>query len=191
MLRCHVSHPSAAYRRGLGSALADDVYDVLEDIEGHPADVVLLYVDGDAWDRVERLVSDEPVVVALLPDLDVGAYRQALALGVDGICDANLPPEMIARVVDAAVAGEVRMPAETARRLASGGGSEVRPRHLTEEERALLQQHADGASIAELARDQYLGERTVRRRLQNVCVKLGTRTRPEAIKRATQLGIIG
>jgi two-component system response regulator DesR len=131
------------------------------------------------------------VVVALVPDLVVGNYRRALAVGVDGVCDADLPPEMIARVVDAAVSGEVTLPAEMARRLAAGSSPEGRSPSLSADEQALLQGYADGTSIPDLAKKEFLGERTVRRRLQNICLKLGARSRSEAIKRATQLGIIG
>jgi DNA-binding NarL/FixJ family response regulator len=91
-------------------------------------------------------------------------------------------------VVRAAVAGEVVLPAEVARQLAG------RPRpadiELAGEEIAFLQRLSEGATVVQLAADFYLAERTVRRRLQNIYLRLGAAGRTEAVKRASQLGLV-
>jgi two-component system response regulator DesR len=189
-------HPSAAYRVGVQVALEASGYDVIDPptrSSGSEPHVTLVFVgEEEDWYDVDSAIENrETLVVALIAGLSIGRYRQALALGADGVCDADLSPELIAHVVDAAVAGEVVLPAAMARQLLSASSRREKPEALTEEEHNLLQRYADGASIGDLARDYYLGERTVRRRLQNACVKLGASSRAEAVKRATQLGLIG
>ncbi len=189
MLRCAVDHPSASFRHGVASALDPARFEVVEGEEAADADVVLMLMTSDDTSLTPE--ASGATVVALVEELAPHLYRRALALGADGVCHDQLPPDVIVDVVDAAVSGEVTLPAEVARRLAVAAPERSAPQLLTDEERGLLQRHADGASLTELARTEHLGERTVRRRFQNICLKLGADTRAEAIKRATQLGIIG
>ena len=61
---------------------------------------------------------------------------------------------------------------------------------LSSEERSLLQRISEGATVVQLADEFFLAERSVRRRLQNVYVRLGVTGRAEAVKLASQLGLV-
>lgn len=185
-----IAHPSPAYRRGLAAAFNGDEFRV-ED----PTDVgrwlqpgrMVVVADGSE----HAVLAARPrgaLVVVLLPDVDPDRYRRVLAAGADGVAHVDSQPVMIADIAQSAVAGEIVLPAEVARRLAG------RPRpttiDLSAEERRMLQRLSEGATIVQLAEEFYLAERSVRRRLQNIYVRLGASGRAEALKLVSQLGLV-
>ncbi len=187
-----VLHPSASFRRGVGGALAPNslVLDEPADLaEWLAADTRRVVVVGDGSE-----LSDIPAangnltVVALVPTLEVDAYRRALAGGAHGVAHVDADPDTIAHVIRGAVTGEVILPREIARGLA--GRPPPAELRLSVEERGLLQRLSDGATVGQLADEFYLAERSVRRRLQNIYVQLRATGRAEALKRAGQLGLI-
>lgn len=188
-----VLHPAASFRRGLADAFLDNSLVLTE----APADLPT-WLAGDTTrgvvvgDRTEASViatcGDSTVVIVLVSNLAVGAYRSALAAGADGVAHIDADPDTISLVVRAAITGEVVLPAEIARRLA--GKPQPSNLILTTEELAMLQRLSDGATVVQLAEEFYLAERSVRRRLQNVYVQLDVPGRAAALKRASQLGLV-
>ena len=187
-----ILHRSASFRHGLTAAIdgtvlaVEDVTDLDAWLEGPPPRVVVV---GNG-DEQTILTSRQPgtYVVVLLPTLDVVGYRQALAAGADGVAHVDGQPAIIADSIRAAVVGEVILPAEVARQLA-GKPRQQRP-NLSGEELSLLQRISEGATVVQLADEFYLAERSVRRRLQNIYVKLGAGGRAEAVKLAGQMGLV-
>jgi DNA-binding NarL/FixJ family response regulator len=182
-----IEHPSATFRTGLIGASGEGWKAATRD----DAEVILVSVhDEDAWTEIGVLVArDQLSVVAMIPGLDPAAFRRALSAGVEGVVDENAGPEIIIRAAEAARHGEVVVAAEMARQLASGLRRMPR-RALTQAEVDVMQGLADGKTLRYLAESLGWGERTVRRRLQNACLKLGVPTRSEAIKVAAASGII-
>lgn len=187
-----VLHPSASFRRGLGAALAGDSFalDAPENLSEWLADTgrrVVVVADGsEATVMVES--GSWTTTVVLVATLELDAYRRALAAGAHGVAHVDADPDTIAHVVRAAIAGEVVLPAEIARRLA--GRPQPKELQLTPEEVSLLQRLSDGATVVQLADDFFLAERSIRRRLQNIYIRLGVTGRAAAVKRASQLGLL-
>lgn len=187
-----VLHPSGSFRRGLAAALDTDVFELAEPAE--PAawlagDTRRVVVVADGTQKaVIASAGENTVVVVLVATLDVAAYRRALADRAAGVAHIDADPATIALVTQAAVTGEVILPTEVARRLAGRLPSEQL--QLSQEELNLLQRLSDGATVVELADEFFMGERTIRRRLQNVYLQLGASGRSDALKRAAQLGLI-
>lgn len=198
MIPIAIRHPSASYRVGLASCL-DDSFEVEEPSKlaawllGPAPRVVAIYLDTeDSWEGFRAAVGSPTVtVVALLPSLDPSIYSRVLATGASGVAQADLSPELVARTIEGALVGEVILPQECARYLA-GQMRDTYPGEgiLDSTEISIITGYASGQSVSELARQNYFGERTVRRKLQNICLKLGVRTRQEAITRALHLGLL-
>lgn len=187
-----ILHPSASFRRGLAGAIDSTVLGVEEVdhldewLRGDPPRLVVAG-NGDEAAILARRPSGTFVVV-LLPTLDLAGYRQALAAGADGVAHVDSEPATIADILEAALVGEIILPAEVARQLA-GKPRPVQP-NLSDEELSLLQRISEGATVVQLADEFYLAERSVRRRLQNIYVKLGAGGRAEAVKLAGQMGLV-
>lgn len=193
-------HASPAYRHGLATALRGldlepvEPDDVTAWAAGEGRRVVLWQVrDEVSWRRMRDVAAlPGTVVVALIPEIELGLYARALASGVDGVAHVDSPVELICSVTEAALQGEVTLPAEAARQLAACA-AEVEVAEvpaLTEQELGLLTKLSAGATVVELAREIFASERTVRRNLQNAYLKLGVTNRAQALTRAAQLGLI-
>lgn len=187
-----IVHPSASYRRGLAAALDPAEFSVTERAGSNPSEAngfatVVVVADGSELSVLSNREADATVVV-LMSDLNVDRYRRVLAAGADGVAHVDSQPSTIADIVKSAVSGEIVLPAEVARQLAG------RPRPatvaLTAEERRLLQRLSEGATVMQLADEFFMAERSVRRRLQNVYLRLGVGGRAEALKLASQLGFV-
>jgi DNA-binding NarL/FixJ family response regulator len=94
--------------------------------------------------------------------------------------DALLAPELTRSVVAAALADAAAVPLTPSPRLAS----------LTDREREVLDRMATGCSNAEIARDLYLGEATVKTHVSNVLAKLELRDRTAAVVFAYENGVV-
>lgn len=152
----------------------------------------LMLRDEESWSQLDQLTELADVtVVAITPELGVGQFARALAAGCDGVVHQDTSVEIIISVLEAALGGEVILPKEAARELASShlGARQPTP-NFTTEERNLLAGLARGQTIVELSRQLGWSERTLRRRLQNASIKLRVENRAQAIARATQLGLI-
>ncbi len=61
---------------------------------------------------------------------------------------------------------------------------------LTEDEVRVLALMAQGATVEEIAKAMFWGERTVRRKIDEIIVKLGTKNRTQAVAEAIKKGLI-
>ncbi len=161
----------------------------------HPAlgeaEVVLLDVmlDG-AGDFVASVLqfTDTPVVALAATD-----HGERLALLVDAgavaaLVREDLTPERLGLTLRAVAAGATTMLATYNGRLpatAVATGPELSVR-----EQRLLALVADGLATREIGEELHYSERTVKKVLGDVVVKLGARSRSQAIARAVRQGII-
>ena len=112
-----------------------------------------------------------------------GYLRRAMAANVAGFVLKETPASELASVVRRAHAGEqIIDPALAVSALREGADP------LTQRERDVLRAARDHATIAEVARQLYLSEVTVRNYLSTVIHKLGAKNRAEAIATAEQKG---
>ena len=154
-------------------------------------DVVLVLCDSDQrWAELVSEVEACYLVVAVLPAPLLDDYVRALALGASGVVPVDTSSLITATVVEAATHGEVLLPGQAAKAMALLAQRTKPPTDLDQAETELLRSIAGGTTIVELARQQFFSERTVRRHLQSLYLKLGVRNRAEAIAAASRIGLL-
>ncbi len=145
------------------------------------ADVALVYCESDDdWEVIESLAGVP--AVAVLPDFHYAGVIRAL---VAGFCPVHLrtSSEIIVESARAAACGEALLPMGLAQSLAAKVQATEPPAGMDPVETELVSALARNHGIARMARNLGYSDRTVRRRLQSLYVKLGVATRGDAIKR--------
>ncbi|GAA3451367.1 response regulator transcription factor [Dactylosporangium matsuzakiense] len=112
-----------------------------------------------------------------------GYLRRAMEAGASGFLVKDGPVESLANAVRRVLSGErVVDPDLAAAALAAG------PDPLTDRERDVLREAADGSTVADIAKRLHLSESTVRNYLSAAITKTGTRNRIEAVGVAQSRG---
>ncbi|RFA07463.1 DNA-binding response regulator [Subtercola boreus] len=129
----------------------------------------------------------------------------ALKAGASGFVLKNATPESIVEAVQVVARGEALLSTEVTRTVIEHlvGGTAAGPRSpgrppaevpqlhdLTEREREVLGLLAAGRSNAEIARELYLGEATVKTHVSKILSKLGLRDRIQAVVFGYENGIV-
>ena len=154
----------------------------------HQVDVALLDIEMPGMDGLAaagQLHQAQPdVKIVILTTFGrPGFLRRAMQSGVSAFIVKDSPPDRLATAVRKALAGErVIDPDLAAAALADG----LNP--LTPRERDVLEASADGGTIAQIARQLYLSEGTVRNYLSACIQKTGARNRAEALHIASERG---
>lgn len=131
----------------------------------------------DGWTRLKRNDDLNRVgYVAIIDQVDLETYRRAYHLGAAVVLD-DVDPDAAADIILARLAGEIRVPAGL---LSTLLGNDRRA--LSELERVVMSQLADGRTVAEVAEAQCYSDRHVRRILNTILAKAGTRNRQEAFE---------
>jgi DNA-binding NarL/FixJ family response regulator len=198
----------AGFRRLL--ELEPDVEVVGEAADGRAAvdivarlrpDVVLMDIRMPVMDGIEatrRVVAAGGSKVVILTTFDLDEYvYEALRAGATGFLLKDAPPEQMVAAVHAAAVGDAliapsvtrRLLAEFVRRPEPGDAAEQLA-VLTERERDVLLRLGRGLSNAEIARELYLGEATVKTHVGNLLAKLGLRDRVQAVVFAYERGLV-
>jgi len=193
----------AVFRQGLVSCL--DGFDGIGRVEAvgsiadawaHPAlgeaQVVLVdaALDG-AGDFVGSVLqfTDTRVVALASKDQVERLTRLVDAGAVAALVREDLTPERLGLSLRAVAAGATTMLA-TYRTELPGGGAVASGPELTSREQRVLALVADGLPTREIGEELHYSERTVKKVLGDVVVKLGARSRSQAIARAVRQGII-
>ncbi len=166
-------------------------------------DVVLMDVQMPVLDGIEatrRLVAEDLGKVVILTTFDRDDYLfDALAAGASGFLLKNAEPEQLVEAVRAIGHGHGLLAPEVTRRVIERMTGErdapARPEppelaRLTDREREVLVLMARGRSNAEIARDLFLGEATVKTHVSNCLAKLHLRDRVQAVVFAYEAGLI-
>ncbi|KTR11533.1 response regulator [Curtobacterium luteum] len=172
-------------------------------------DVQMPGVDGlEAARRIAAL--DDPPAVLVLTTFDHDdALFQALEAGASGFLlknaspeqlieavrtvaagDALLAPDVTRRVISRATAAPVQTPATPVDTTATAAAA-VADAGLTEREAEVLRLLARGLSNAEIARELFVGDATVKTHVSNVLQKLALRDRIQAVVWAFEHGVAG
>ncbi|WP_031466770.1 response regulator transcription factor [Sciscionella sediminilitoris] len=112
-----------------------------------------------------------------------GYLSRAMSAGAAGFVVKDSPPEQLIDAVRRVERGlRVVDPALAAESLATGTSP------LTERERDVLATARDGGTVADIAKELFLTEGTVRNHLSSAIGKTGARTRAEAVRLADENG---
>ena len=175
----------------VGSA-ADAVAGVVE----HEPDVVLMDYELPGPNGVEatrEILEQSPStrVVMLTSFTDDAILVAAIEAGATGFVTKHSSSDELTAAVRLAAAGELIVPRDLlARLLPRLKGRHRRGIEVSEREREILQLLAGGASNADVARALHLSPNTVRNHLARVYMRLGARSRLEAVAIAVREGII-
>lgn len=174
--------------------------EALVQAERHRPDVVLMdlrmpVMDGADATRLLVAREDPPQVLVLTTyDTDADIVR-AVEAGARGYLLKDADPVVLADAIRRAARGETVLAPPVAARLAdrlraapASGTGEVIP--LTTREREVLALVARGLSNAEIGRELFIGEATVKTHLIRIFQKLGVSDRTAAVTSAYQLGIL-
>lgn len=191
-----VHDPSPTFRRGLTGLLRDAGLHPVEPEDLHvwaasPSHrAVVMTIDGAApLETVSVLVRRRPnlVLVALLPALDGDAAATALRAGAASVAHRDEVTDRLVTIITHALAGDALLPVDLARLLAHTPPVEQADQiGLTPDEVGWLARLAKNQSVAKVAADAGMSERTMYRRLDQVFRRIGAHNRIEAVAWATR-----
>ena len=163
----------------------------------------------DGIEATRRVVAAHPEVkVVILTTFDRDDYLfDALEAGASGFLLKNADPDDLVDAVRAVAHGHALLAPEVTMRVISRmtggdtpaghpgeGGAEAGDRiplpSLTDREREVLTLLARGLSNAEIAREAYVSEATVKTHVSNVLAKLGVRDRVQAVVAAYEARLV-
>jgi DNA-binding NarL/FixJ family response regulator len=175
---------------------AVDGAELLAVVDREKPDVALVDVRMPRMDGLAaaaRLLTEHPdtKVVILTTFEDERYVEEALRLGVSGFVIKVSPPERLVAAVRTAAAGDSLIdPVITRRLVASFAARREAPTgSLTPREVEVLGHVARGMSNAEIARQLYVSETTVKTHVARLLGKLGLRDRVQAVVWAYEHGL--
>jgi DNA-binding NarL/FixJ family response regulator len=165
----------------------------------HPT-VVLMDVRMPELDGLEAtrriLAADETARILVLTTFDLDEYiYEALSAGASGFVLKDDPPEQLIAAVRTVAAGDALLsPAVTKRVIrqftrAPHAAPPKQLEELTERELGVFRLVARGLSNAEIGRELYISDTTVKTHITHILQKLGLRDRVQAVVLAYETGI--
>lgn len=152
-------------------------------------DLRMPVLDGAAATARIRALDGAPEVLVLTTyDTDADIVR-AVEAGARGYLLKDAPPEVLGDAIRRAARGETVLAAPVAARLAERLRAPVAP-ELTSREVDVLRLVARGLSNAEIGRELFIGEATVKTHLLRAFAKLGVTDRTAAVTAAYGKGLI-
>jgi DNA-binding NarL/FixJ family response regulator len=181
---------------------ASDGEEAVELVAAVSPEVVLMDLRMPGVDGVEatrRIRSDHPEtqVVVLTTYADDESIVGALRAGAIGYLTKDAGRDHIRRALEAAASGQAVLDPAVQTRLVdvatlpgAGAGSGPLPDGLTEREAEVLRLIAAGRSNAEIGRELFVSEATVKTHVNRIFAKTGSRDRPQAIAYAHRRGFV-
>src|ERR687892_1444579 len=192
---------SALERAGIDVVdVATNEHETLTAVSRHEPALVLMDLglpDANGFEVGQKLLARDPGVKVLIvtavtdPDL----VQDSIRAGFSGFVTKYTPMIQFVSSVRAALAGDVVLPRNLARRAVGVRSPEEedahkRAQHLTDREIEVLALLTEGASSEHIAARLHISLNTVRTHIQNILTKLQVRSRLEAAAFATRFGIV-
>lgn len=185
---------------------AADGADAVEEAQRLRPDVILMDVRMPQMDGIEatrQLLAanglESKVVMLTTFDMDEYVY-DALRAGASGFLLKDVPPEQLVAGIRAVAQGDALLAPSVTRRVieefvrrppSSAGALPEEVADLTARELEVLKLVAKGLSNAEIAKELFVSETTVKTHVAHVLTKLGVRDRVQAVVLAYECGLAG
>ena len=184
-------------------AEAGDGLEALELADRYTVDVALMDIrmpNLDGIDATRRLLERSPQTkVLMLTTFDLNEYvYEALRAGASGFLLKDAPPERLVEAIRIVATGDAllapaitrRVIEEYVRRPLARDGLPPEVEQLTAREVEVLRLVARGQSNAEIAKELFLGETTVKTHVARILQKLDLRDRVQAVVFAYESGLV-
>jgi DNA-binding NarL/FixJ family response regulator len=184
-------------------AEASDGLEAVEHAGLYTIDVALMDIRMPNLDGIEatrRIVERSPSThVLMLTTFDLDQYvYEALRAGASGFLLKDVPPEQLVSGIRVVAGGEAllapsitrRVIEEFSRRPPPSDGLPAQMAELTARELEVLRLLARGKSNAEIAKELFLGETTVKTHVARILQKLHLRDRVQAVVLAYESGLV-
>jgi DNA-binding NarL/FixJ family response regulator len=159
-------------------------------------DIRMPELDGlEASRRILAADPDARVLVLTTFDLDEYVY-EALRAGASGFVLKDDPPEQLIAAIRTVAAGDALLSPTVTKRVIEQFARVPRPApppeldDLSDRERDVFRLLARGLSNAEIGRELFIGETTVKTHVTHILAKLGLRDRVQAVVLAHQTGYV-
>ncbi len=171
-------------------AESDDPHELPALLTRQDCDVLLLGIRFGADGDIDVAVLSTSTKVLLMCDGgDLEDAVVAMRAGAQGAVFRHTTADALVEAISTVAAGQVSMPTEMQTRLAET--LQVDPqRRLTGREREVVRHVARGLRNAEVARELFITEQTVKTHLGNIFRKTGVRDRVELALYAVRLGLV-
>ena len=152
----------------------------------------------DGLEATRRILAADPgarILVLTTFDLDEYIY-EALKAGASGFVLKDDPPEQLIAAVRTVAAGEALLSPAVTKRVIEQFTRNARPApprevdELTAREREILRLIAGGLSNAEIGRELYISDTTVKTHITHILQKLELRDRVQVVVLAYQSGLV-
>ncbi len=153
-------------------------------------DLVMPVMDGVKATRAIRRGLPDTQVVALTSVLEDASVTGAVRAGAIGYLLKNTGGDELCRAIKAAAEGQVQLAPEAAARLMREVSAPENPEALTERETDVLKLVARGMANKQIARNLFIGEKTVKTHVSNILLKLGVNSRTQAALHAARTGLV-
>jgi DNA-binding NarL/FixJ family response regulator len=180
-------------------AEADNGREAVEKAARFDPTVVLMDIRMPELDGIQAtrriLAADDDARVLILTTFDLDEYvYEALRAGASGFVLKDEPPEQLLAAIRTVAEGDALLSPSVTKRVIKQFGGIPRPAppkelaDLSDRERDVFRLVARGLSNAEIARELYISETTVKTHVTHILQKLDLRDRVQAVVLAYQAG---